>query len=237
MQWLQSESAIYPTPSGIPRRVLRHLIVSHDVGVGSRVLDVGCGNGELVRFLDELGIKAAGVATNAIDLRTARASSPGLEFFEAQDLPLLAADQRSFDLVIVRDFATHGENLFRPAAFDVTAGLIEVLRPGGSLAFLQQPHASSAQNARHAASCFSRHLCIFPGHCKTSEFSESGQIDAIRRMFGPPASDQVVTATYCRPLESSTHYEWRAIGRVAAASHRDKCCFGHSASHSNRRAA
>jgi hypothetical protein len=71
---------------------------------------------------------------------------------------------------------------------------------------------------------------MFPGNCKTADFLVSGhQMDVIRRMFVAQPSDQVVTATYSRPLESSTHYEWQAIARVAADSHRDRCCFGLSA--------
>ena len=37
---------------GLPRRLLRHLIFAHSVGPGSRVLEVGCGSGEFLRFLE-----------------------------------------------------------------------------------------------------------------------------------------------------------------------------------------
>ena len=86
LQWLQSDSAIRLARTGLPRRVLRHLIFGHDVGVGSRVLDIGCGGGELVRFFDELGIKAAGIATTNDDLLLARGRKEHCEILPSQFL-------------------------------------------------------------------------------------------------------------------------------------------------------
>jgi SAM-dependent methyltransferase len=234
---MQSESAIRLAQTGLPRRVLRHLIFSHDIGVGSRVLDVGCGTGDLVRFLDELGIKASGIASSEEELEQANASVAGLEFFGPDDCRRLCDQGRSFDLVVVRASAPHAINLFSQEAFARTAGLIEILRPAGNLVFVQQNGScASGDRTAHASSCYSRHLCMFPGSCKTAEFPTSGhQIEMIRRMFVAQPSEHIVTATYSRPLESSTQYEWQAIARVAADSHRDRCCRGVAALHGHSR--
>ena len=52
-------SAVSSVP--LPRAVVRHLLFAHQIGLGSRVLDVGCGHGELVHFLDDLGMDAVGL--------------------------------------------------------------------------------------------------------------------------------------------------------------------------------
>ena len=60
MSWTQLlGSAVSTTP--LPRAVVRHLLFSHQIGMGSRVLVVGCGHGELVHFFDDLGMDAAGL--------------------------------------------------------------------------------------------------------------------------------------------------------------------------------
>ena len=62
--WLLRMRSVPKAPSvapGLPLRVLRHLIVKHDVPIGSRVLDVGCGRGQLVQFLYELGFDVTGI--------------------------------------------------------------------------------------------------------------------------------------------------------------------------------
>jgi len=66
------------------------------------VLDVGCGIGNLVLKLRELGIKAVGV-DNAEDLKLFW-KSDGFYISDASELPF---EDKSFDLVISTDFFEH----------------------------------------------------------------------------------------------------------------------------------
>ena len=60
----------------VPRAVLRHLLFAHQIGLGSRVLDVGCGHGDLVHVLDDLGLDASGLDESAENVIWAKELEP-----------------------------------------------------------------------------------------------------------------------------------------------------------------
>ncbi|MEX2286021.1 MAG: class I SAM-dependent methyltransferase [Planctomycetaceae bacterium] len=231
MNWLhrlQSESSIRLVQTGLPRRLLRHLIFAHDIGVGSRVLDVGCGSGELVRFFDQLGVVATGVCLSADELSATRAGAPGLEFLETGGVEALRTQSRLFDMVTVRQSAAHAENLFSAEAFQATADLIDVLRPGGSLVFVLQHGKSqfaAASVSRHESSCCSQHFGVFPGACSTADFpTAAGQPDGWRWVLGQQPHSTTTTFTYTRAVNARERHDWRAIGEAAAQAKSGLCC-------------
>ncbi len=61
---------------GLPRRLLRHIFEGCPIGVGSRVLDVGCGSGELLRFLYQLCLDVSGLDDSQENVRASRSISP-----------------------------------------------------------------------------------------------------------------------------------------------------------------
>ncbi|TWT32291.1 putative S-adenosylmethionine-dependent methyltransferase/MSMEI_2290 [Posidoniimonas corsicana] len=83
------------------------------VGVGS-VLDVGCGNGHLVRRLNTLGCQAEGVDVSDVAVEVANAASPGL--FSVADIKHLPFEDNSFDCVVSTDCFEHLEEQDVPAA-------------------------------------------------------------------------------------------------------------------------
>jgi SAM-dependent methyltransferase len=196
------------------------LIFAHDIGVGSRILDVGCGSGELVRFFDQLGVMATGVCVSAGELAAAQAGAPGLEFLESGDVESLRTQNRLFDMVTVRQSAAHAENLFSADAFQATADLIDVLRPGGSLVFVLEHGTSqlaAASVSRHESSCCSQHFGAFPGACSAADFpTAAGHPEGWRWVLGQHPHGTTTTFTFTRAVNARERHDWRAIGEAAA---------------------
>lgn len=113
-------------------RSTQHEMIERFVApAGRRVVDVGCGSGELVRWLREQGAEAIGVECGEIMLRLAREADP--EHPEAylegvgQDLPL---GDESADAVTM-SFSLH--HVPEEAMLDALREARRVLRPGGTL--------------------------------------------------------------------------------------------------------
>lgn len=105
---------------------------SLDVYPGARLLDVACGSGQLALVAARQGINARGVdiATNAIVAARGRAVSEGLDTrFDEGDAEALPYRAASFDVV-----ASLFGAMFAPRPELVTAELLRVCRPGGTIA-------------------------------------------------------------------------------------------------------
>jgi SAM-dependent methyltransferase len=105
------------------------------------VVDVGCGDGSLVRHLARRGARAIGVEIGQAPLERARAHAPvGGERYEqggAQSLPL---DDASADVVVFANSLHHVPGALLDTALGEAA---RVLRPGGML-YVQEPVAAGA---------------------------------------------------------------------------------------------
>ena len=100
-----------------------------ELGGGGRVLDVGCGDGQVARALAATGCAVTGIDPTARNLEVARERGGGPEYVEgaADDLPFPDA---YFDAVVACLVFEHID--------DVDAAIAEVarvLRPGGLFAF------------------------------------------------------------------------------------------------------
>lgn len=97
---------------------------------GTRLLDVGCGNGSMAGEMKARGCDVVGIDLSEEGIAIARQSRPGIRF------EVLAADQnlmdrlgeKPFDLVISTEVIEH---LYDPRSY--LAGCISALRPGGKL--------------------------------------------------------------------------------------------------------
>jgi len=95
---------------------------------GSRILEVGCGGGALLSFLEGKGHEVVGVDILEEAVRLAQRAAPSSRVMRARAEELPFADA-SFDRVVSHHLVEHLE--------DLAAGLSEwrrVLRPGGLLA-------------------------------------------------------------------------------------------------------
>ncbi len=123
--WITAEprcSAAYLTPGVIA--------LAGSVGAGTRVLDIGCGNGAMAGEFLKLGCTVVGIDASEAGIDVARRTYPGATFVRAEIiddiLPILG--QPPFDLVISTEVVEH---LYNPHAWARCA--FNALRPGGRL--------------------------------------------------------------------------------------------------------
>lgn len=108
---------------------------------GGRLLDVGCGSGELLARMRDLGWSVAGVELDAEAARAARERS-GARIAATLD----EMGTAEYDAVVLDHVLEH-----LPDAPATLAGCLRVLRPGGRLS-LATPNPSSAARERFGAS-------------------------------------------------------------------------------------
>ncbi len=111
----------------------RELVAALGIAPGTRVLDVGCGDGTTALPAAELGAAVLGVdiARNLVEAGIRRAREGGLgnvEFRHGDTADLRAVPDRSFDLVV----SIFGA-MFASRPFDVARELVRVTRPGGRI--------------------------------------------------------------------------------------------------------
>lgn len=214
-------------PMTLPRRVIRHLLSHYGIGVGTRILDVGCGTGGLVRYLEFLGADAVGFDESAQKIAEARKlTCARAEFFCGDSVYAVPFSEARFDVIIVRQQAVYDGDMFSLPSFRATGNLLASLRPHGYFVFLNRVEQDSVDRiCGHQIACFARHLSYFPGSCRVNRLPDgltnrSTWQRLIRRQ--PRAAYQ--TASIRIPLESQHRAEWRRLAEIAAACDSSVCC-------------
>jgi SAM-dependent methyltransferase len=103
-----------------------------NIAPGTRMLDVGCGAGQIAIPAARAGVRVTGIdiASNSIEQAKARARADGVEVqFDEGDAEMLPYEDASFDLVVSLIGA-----MFAPRPECVAAELVRVCRPGGRIA-------------------------------------------------------------------------------------------------------
>ena len=101
------------------------------IAPGTRMLDIGCGAGQIAIPAARAGVQVIGVdiAANSIEQARARAQAEALDVrFDEGDAEMLAFEDHSFDLVVSLIGA-----MFAPRPERVAAELVRVCRSGGRI--------------------------------------------------------------------------------------------------------
>lgn len=107
------------------------ILASWQIPSGSRMLDIGCGAGQITIPAARTGVQATGVdiATNSLEQARARAAAEGLKVqFDEGDAEQLLYPDASFDTVVSVVGA-----MFAPRPERVAAEMVRVCRPGGRI--------------------------------------------------------------------------------------------------------
>jgi SAM-dependent methyltransferase len=99
-----------------------------------RVMDLGCGPGQLAHFLHERGVDVFGVDLSPRMVEEARRANPGIEF-QTGDMRKLDIEEGSLAGIAAMYCIIH---IPREEVTDVLKGLRRLLRPGGMLLLVFQ---------------------------------------------------------------------------------------------------
>lgn len=137
--WQDCAGAYVDGFADLTARLVDPLLDAAAVGSGSRVLDLGCGPGQVAAAAATRGARAEGVDVSAAMVEIAARRHPGIDFAvaDATRTPFAAA---SFDAVIANMLLLH---LGRPE--DALAEAHRLLRPGGRVAFTTYDTADKAR--------------------------------------------------------------------------------------------
>ena len=150
-----------PPPCDDPLASVRLELLRGVLPPGAKVLDAGCGAGDLVASLAGGGYEAVGMDVSARALEVASERHPEQQFVRhsAEELPW-PLDPESFDAVVAFEVVEH---LLRPRR--LLEGAHAVLRRGGGLA-LTTPYHGRVKNLAVAALAFDRHFDVEGDHVR-----------------------------------------------------------------------
>jgi 2-polyprenyl-3-methyl-5-hydroxy-6-metoxy-1,4-benzoquinol methylase len=126
---------------------LRRILTSETLSLrGSRIFDLGCGNGAVAAELTRWGFEVVGVDESPEGIEKANSHYPQLQLFAGSAYDDLAGLYGQFPLVISLEVVEH---LFYPKTFSKT--LYELVAPGG-VAVVSTPYHGYIKNIALAVS-------------------------------------------------------------------------------------
>ena len=193
----------------IPVRLLRDLFASCQIGAESRVLEVGCGDGQHIGFMRHMGIMAEGQDDSGI--------APTADN-KIHAVPLTAPPPfapQSFDMVLFRRSRVHEASLSSPEACTGTANLLSCLKPGGRVVLLdpQQPESGHKPDPARIQA-WNEHFSVYPGNFSERSYSEGlGWFLTMKFLFQSPLDVRILMFTL--PSVAISRLEWHRRAREA----------------------
>jgi cyclopropane fatty-acyl-phospholipid synthase-like methyltransferase len=197
----------------LPRRLLNDILLKSNVTPGSRILDLGCGDGSLVDSLNALGYEAQGFR----ETKTTSEHLTGLETIvngnAASGYPF---PPHRFQLIIARDMGCYLKQRNAPELYITTANVLSSLVAGGKLVILDPviPHAAS-DSAR--IEWLTDHFSWFPAQCQPRQYSEGiGWYLKLRFLRDRKLDQSLITVT--APTPNPSRLEWHRLACQIAQS-------------------
>jgi SAM-dependent methyltransferase len=211
--------------TGIPRKVLSRLMTATRIGVGFRVLDVGCGHGELAAYLELLGIPCTGVDASRANIIAAKRTVPACEFHCGSISELEFSSKVKFDLALIREASEYQASLLSKSALSTSLQLLSHVRPGGCLALLGRLGTGTPLGGGHQLACYRRHLGSLPGTLDLHEVSDGLIFGRSFRSRTPGQSGSGHMIAVLRlPAQPLSQNDWKKAADVAAKSAGAPCC-------------
>jgi len=134
----------------IYRDITRRALAGCGIGKGMRVLDVGCGSGDVSRLAAEivgasgsvLGVDIDGDSVRSARQRTGQSGITNVVFEEGEAISI--AEARSFDALVGRFFLMH-----QTSPGETLAAAVKAVRPGGVVMMLES-HMAGLVDAQHS---------------------------------------------------------------------------------------
>lgn len=209
----------------LPKQIIRHLIFSHQLTVGNRVLDAGCGTGELAQYFAFLGFNAAGLDECPETIADAHEAAPELDFYCGKASENIPCPEHEFDLVIVRDHVSFRQSLFSRAALRTTANLLSCVRPHGTLVILSKWNTlPDEKSSVHSLSCYEKLLSCFGGSPVTSKFDCGRLHGTIAKLFGGSILSRYATIAARVPKQQILRSDWLQVADALLNEHAEPCC-------------
>jgi 2-polyprenyl-3-methyl-5-hydroxy-6-metoxy-1,4-benzoquinol methylase len=107
---------------------------------GTRMLDLGCGNGSVTSYLASKGYEVSGIDASSQGIEQARKAYPALRFLQASAYDPLSETLGLFDVIVSLEVVEH---IFAPRVY--MQRISELLNPGGTL-IISTPYHSYLKN-------------------------------------------------------------------------------------------
>lgn len=215
----------HPTQS-VSRRLLRYLVSGRQLGPGSRVLEIGCGTGELTRHFHRLSFDVVALDSSSKSIKTATEELPDIDFHLWHEAPDLPEAEHGYDLVLAHNLSLFGQNLSSEEVLRFTAEIASCVRPGGSLVILNRLAPTwQDQPGGHLQSCYRRLFSCFPGQGNTSTISDPFTDPRTWSwMFGRRPRSGYLAASLRIPLESISRKQWHQQALREILRPEESCC-------------
>jgi SAM-dependent methyltransferase len=197
----------------LPRRLLNDLLLHSNVTPGSRILDLGCGDGSLVEYLNSLGFEAQGFRETKTTSEDLTGQEPIVSGNAASGYPF---PPHRFNLILARDMGCYLKQRSSPELYITTANVLSSLVAGGKLVLLDpvKPHGES-DAAR--IEWLTDHFSWFPAQCQPRQYSEGISWFLKLRFLRDRKLDQwLITVT--APTPNPSRLEWHRLACQIAQS-------------------
>lgn len=197
----------------LPRRLITDLLLHSKTETGSRILDLGCGDGTLVEWLNSLGFEAQGFREAKATSETVDANQPIVSGNPVSGYPF---PPHKFNLILARDMSCYLKQRNSPELFITTANVLSSLLAGGKLVILD-PIAPGGDPDAARIEWLLDHFSWFPAQCQPRQYAEGiGWFLKLRFLRDRRLDQWMITIT--APTPNPTRLEWHRLACQIAQS-------------------